>query len=534
MGDLVRHGGKELEARLKKSKKKKRARDEEKTQQLVTKKRVRKTTVWAELGKGSDVLTETTGLDNVGYRPKTKKTRVAYESMLSFVAKELGGAVPDDILQGAADEILHVLKNIEFSAKKRQKEVESLTGSRMDNLRFNQLVNIGKEITDFAIEEDEEGDDDKEQIDEDHGVAVIFDDEDEEDNVVEARSGVKISGANDDDDVEETDELNLNVEEIDAHWLQRELAKYYDDANVTQEKAEETLALLAIKDERDCENKLIMLLDFDKFSFIKVLLRNRSKINYCTRLKQAQSDEERKAIEDEMSKDVDGGGPAILEAMYKTQSAEDWSKSRTAEFVKKTRLEAQSIRQQNVDTPSRDRDEKAEDASAALGSSLKPVKGVIDLENLSFQQGVRFMSNTQCTLPPKSWRVTKKGYEEVHVPALKTPAYAKGESLRPISSLPKWIQPAFTCVPDMKSLNRIQSKVYSAAFEQSDNLLLGAPTGAGKTNVAMLTILRELGLQRNEDGTFNKGRFKVVYVAPMKALVQETVINFSDRLKAFG
>ena len=207
MGDLVRHGGKELEARLKKSKKKKRARDEEKAQQLVTKKRVRKTTVWAELGKGSDVLTETTGLDNVGYRPKTKKTRVAYESMLGFVAKELGGAVPDDILQGAADEILHVLKNIEFSAKKRQKEVESLTGSRMDNLRFNQLVNIGKEITDFAIEEDEEGDDDKEEIDEDHGVAVIFDDdddedddndvdevrdrdeEDEEDNVVEARSG---------------------------------------------------------------------------------------------------------------------------------------------------------------------------------------------------------------------------------------------------------------------------------------------------------------------------------------------------------
>ena len=46
----------------------------------------------------------------------------------------------------------------------------------------------------------------------------------------------------------------------------------------------------------------MMLLDYDKFSFIKVLLRNRSKINYCTRLKQAQSDAERKVIEEEMSK----------------------------------------------------------------------------------------------------------------------------------------------------------------------------------------------------------------------------------------
>ena len=36
-----------------------------------------------------------------------------------------------------------------------------------------------------------------------------------------------------------------------------------------------------------------------------------------------------------------------------------------------------------------------------------------------------------------------------------------------------------------------------------ENILLCAPTGAGKTNVAMLTILQQIALHRNTDGTFN-------------------------------
>ncbi len=35
-------------------------------------------------------------------------------------------------------------------------------------------------------------------------------------------------------------------------------------------------------------------------------------------------------------------------------------------------------------------------------------------------------------------------------------------------------------------------------------------------------------------GTIDLDAFKIVYVAPMKALVQETVINFGRRLKPFG
>ena len=51
--------------------------------------------------------------------------------------------------------------------------------------------------------------------------------------------------------------------------------------------------------------------------------------------------------------------------------------------------------------------------------------------------------------------------------------------------------------------------------------------GAGKTNVALLCMLREIGKHINADGTINTDEFKIIYVAPMRSLVQEMVGNFS-------
>lgn len=51
----------------------------------------------------------------------------------------------------------------------------------------------------------------------------------------------------------------------------------------------------------------------------------------------------------------------------------------------------------------------------------------------------------------------------------------------------------------------------------------------------MLTILNELSKYRDEEtGTFDLDSFKIVYIAPMKALVQEMVGNFSSRLAVYG
>ena len=44
---------------------------------------------------------------------------------------------------------------------------------------------------------------------------------------------------------------------------------------------------------------------------------------------------------------------------------------------------------------------------------------MLDLEDLVFTEGSHFMANKRCQLPGGSFRQTKKGYEEVHVPALK-------------------------------------------------------------------------------------------------------------------
>ena len=62
-----------------------------------------------------------------------------------------------------------------------------------------------------------------------------------------------------------------------------------------------------------------------------------------------------------------------------------------------------------------------------------------------------------------------------------------------------------------KALNRIQSVVFDAAYRTNENLLICAPTGAGKTNIAMLTILHEMK-QHISQGVIKKDEFKVQQV----------------------
>jgi pre-mRNA-splicing helicase BRR2 len=47
-------------------------------------------------------------------------------------------------------------------------------------------------------------------------------------------------------------------------------------------------------------------------------------------------------------------------------------------------------------------------------------------------------------------------------------------------------------------------------------------------------MLNQLDQSRREDGSFDLDSFKIVYVAPMKALVQECVLTFGKKLAPFG
>ncbi|KAL3918504.1 MAG: hypothetical protein SGPRY_005993 [Prymnesium sp.] len=134
------------------------------------------------------------------YRPRSKETRAAYEDLLSMIAQNLGDQ-PHDILRGAADEVLACLKNDTLTDPQRKKETEKLINavspeasppSPLPSLSgcsllaslpwrsFAKLVSIGKRINDFMIE-DGAG---NEKLDDELGVAVVFDEEDEQDEAV--------------------------------------------------------------------------------------------------------------------------------------------------------------------------------------------------------------------------------------------------------------------------------------------------------------------------------------------------------------
>ncbi|CAB3262336.1 unnamed protein product [Arctia plantaginis] len=468
------------------------------------------------------------------YRPRAQHTRHAYEMLLTFMQSALGDQ-PRDILCGACDEVLVVLKNDKLKDPERKKEIELLLGPVADE-RFALLVNLGKKITDFNIGSSAEG---NTEIDETYGINVQFEEsseEDDEDAYGEVREEDKEDGeegsenekekdssADEDSDTEgKKNAIHANLTEeqsqkrqattlhpmdIDAYWLQRRLSRHFPDAMVSQAKSSEVLLALAdAADDRDLENRLVLLLGYDCFEFVKLLNKYRYTVLYCTKLASSQSDSERASIREEMSKQ-----PHLQKilAQLETGKGDDETAQQSEAPRKRQKTEGQSS------------------AQAQVTGSRK----VLQLEDLMFAAGAHFMANKRCQLPPGSFRKQRKGYEEVHVPALKPKPFDENETLVPVEKLPKYVQPAFE---GFKNLNRIQSRISKAALETDENLLVCAPTGAGKTNVALLCILREVGKHVNDDGTVNVNDFKMIYVAPMRSLVQEMVGNFSKRLAAYN
>ncbi|KAL1529400.1 hypothetical protein AB1Y20_000349 [Prymnesium parvum] len=484
------------------------------------------------------------------YRPRSKETRAAYEDLLSMIAQNLGDQ-PHDILRGAADEVLACLKNDSMTDPERKKETEKLINSITPE-NFAKLISIGKRITDFMVE-DGAG---NEKLDDELGVAVVFDEDDEqarhdeiahkedehadivdEDMSEDEEMGFEASDARhlnrgdeeeDDAEGEGRDEDELPVSAIDAYWLQRECARYFNDPLIAQKMGEDVLATLTEEEERDCENKLVVLLDYDKFDLIKLLLKHRWKIACCTKLAQAQNETEKAKLLATFQEHPQMA--VVLEAVEAARLKTDEIFTETKQLEARVQKETRDLRKQA----------RQEEGAGAVttdllsaipeGSKARVGRNILDLEALAFQSGGHLMANKRCQLPPGSFRTQKKGYEEVHVPALKHKPFLEDEKLVPIETLPSWAQPAFA---GMKTLNRVQSRVHKCALFSPQNMLMCAPTGAGKTNVAMLTMLQTIGMHR-EGGEVELDKFKIVYIAPMKALVQEMVLNFGERLKSYG
>ncbi|KAF5400264.1 U5 small nuclear ribonucleoprotein helicase [Paragonimus heterotremus] len=480
----------------------------------------------------SDDLDDVAGII---YRPKTSDTRKTYEYILHCIQEALGDQ-SREILCGAADEVIATFKNTHLKDKERRKETESLLGPLADE-RYNIIVNLCKKITDWKDEEPVTTTSDN--IDETYGVNVQFEESDEEDEE-DAFGEVK---EDDDDEEQEGEEAavemtlqsrsddsskamrhaaeSLRPRDIDAFWLQRNLAKHCKDPVLAQSKARECLDILqSAVDDRDLENRLVRALGYGQFSFVKLLRMNRMMVLHCILLAQAQSPQERAQIEAKMRNDPQL--TKVLHELRETDEATDViAEERHRKSIQRvTRLQA-DVEQEGAEI----------DNLQMIDDGTIGIANLVDLESLAFAQGGHLMANKRCQLPDGSFREQKKGYEEVHVPALRPRSLEQGETLVKIEKLPAYTHAAFE---GCKTLNLIQSRLCHAALETDENLLLCAPTGAGKTNVALLCIMHELGKFINPDGTINKDEFKVIYIAPMRSLVQEVVGNFNRLLSSYG
>ena len=83
-------------------------------------------------------------------------------------------------------------------------------------------------------------------------------------------------------------------------------------------------------------------------------------------------------------------------------------------------------------------------------------------------------------------------------------------------------------------LNRIQATCFDSCFHSDSNLVIAAPTGGGKTMLFELCIIRLLNMQQGRQAGRVSGQEKVVYIAPMKALAQERLDDWSLRLGMVG
>uniref|UniRef100_A0A8C0GE26 Activating signal cointegrator 1 complex subunit 3 n=1 Tax=Chelonoidis abingdonii TaxID=106734 RepID=A0A8C0GE26_CHEAB len=141
-----------------------------------------------------------------------------------------------------------------------------------------------------------------------------------------------------------------------------------------------------------------------------------------------------------------------------------------------------------------------------------------------------FIGGAKMLLPEAIQRENNKMYEEVKIPHSEPMPIGIEEKIVYIKDLDEIGQLVFK---GMKKLNRIQSIVFETAYNTNENMLICAPTGAGKTNIAMLTVLHEIR-QHVQQGVIKKDEFKIVYVAPMKALAAEMTNYFSKRLEPLG
>lgn len=333
-------------------------------------------------------------------------------------------------------------------------------------------------------------------------------------------------------------------------WMESEVKKYYADSNPCglsgKEFCDSVITLLRSERGDDAlQNELFDLMGFDRFELIQTFLEHRKDIVQGVSLEIEKKNFSTKAgnisaaienarapsfgcqvvVQSQMEKQLQKLARKEEKRIHKVLGKLDLDEEEEAEFNPiELRAKRQAALKAAATVPILNKE--------PMRQALQPrpnYPNVYDAQSHA-KQASGFISGTSIMLPEGVIRNDKKSYEEVIIPVAETAPVNVGNERVAISSLDDIGQLAFQGI---KTLNRIQSVVFQAAYHSNDNLLICAPTGAGKTNVAMLTVVHQIR-QHIEKGVIMNDQFKIVYVAPMKALAAEMTASFGKRLNPLG
>jgi len=328
--------------------------------------------------------------------------------------------------------------------------------------------------------------------------------------------------------------MNAQVSgKVDKAWLREECFQFVKTTGgggmSADDLVESLLGLLSISQQSEAElqNNLINLLGHNGFDFAMVLIANRPKLLH--------------SLAAEFNKTSYPGAPAGLspsspitvnrKSDMESEKKRDKEKKRLLKLAAEAEAQLEKSRAQLVALqgyPSTSTlSNMPFDPLLARKQRLQMLAGNRAPEQLKPERK-HDTFQVQLTAPKGAIRKDEPHCESYYIPLPEPTPLGEEEKLLSVADhFEPFARLAFAGV---EKLNRIQSRVYECAYHSNHNMLICAPTGAGKTNIAMMTILHEIGEHIGEDGVIRLDEFKIVYVAPMKALAAEMTENFGRKL----
>ncbi|XP_035275988.1 activating signal cointegrator 1 complex subunit 3 [Anguilla anguilla] len=336
----------------------------------------------------------------------------------------------------------------------------------------------------------------------------------------------------------------------DAALLRREVEQYLSGGNMDSTNAEDLCTslfemLASQKTDDELQNELFELLGPEGFEMIERLLQHRADIvdSLLTSLP-----DQRLGYLPEAARKGSGDGSKPAYGCQVTIQSEQEKQLMRLQRREEKRERKREKRPDDADAPPDPgfhfdpKELRLHREQALLTARRSPVLGrQREYERIRYPhvydayaeaaKTSAFVGGAKMLLPEGIKRENNKMFEEVVIPPNEPMPIGFEEKPVYISELDEVGQLVFQ---GMNRLNRIQSIVFETAYNTNENMLICAPTGAGKTNIAMLAVLHEIRQHLEPGGVIRKDQFKVIYVAPMKALAAEMTNYFSKRLEPLG